>query len=219
VNAYYGYETNGILSQTEAGSITGPRGLPMQAGDIRFVDRDDNGIINDADKTIIGDPNPDLFGSLFTSLGFKNIELSTVLTYSVGNDLFNYYRSRMEAMSDYNNQSSTVTDRWTDANPGASLPRASYGDPTGNTVFSDRWIENGSYLRLSQLSVSYNLPAFMRLFKGAVLYVTATNLFTISGYSGYDPEFIYLNNPFYIGIDYGMMPQSRSFLAGLKLNL
>ena len=218
VNVYYGYETDGILSEFEAGTITGPKGLPMEAGDIRFVDQDGNGIINDADKTIIGDPNPALFGSLFTSLGFRNIELSVNLIYSMGNDLFSYRRYRLESMSDYHNQSSTILNRWSPENPGASLPRASYGDPTGNTVFSDRWIEDGSYIRLGQLTLSYNLPPITGVYKGAVLYVTAKNLFTINNYSGYDPEFIYMNNPFYMGIDYGMMPLSKLFVIGLKMN-
>jgi hypothetical protein len=99
------------------------------------------------------------------------------------------------------------------------MPRASFGDPTGNTVFSDRWIEDGSYIRLGQLTLSYFLPSIAGLFQGVTIYVTATNLLTITDYSGYDPEFSYMNSPFYMGVDYGMMPQAKSFIAGLKLDL
>jgi TonB-linked SusC/RagA family outer membrane protein len=219
VNAYYGYKTNGIISAAEAGVITGPKGELMQAGDIKYVDTDGNNIINNADKMIIGNPNPDLFGCVYTSLSYKNFELSALLNYSLGNDAFNFVRSKTEAMSTYSNQSVTVLDRWTTSNTGADMPRAVFGDPTGNTVFSDRWIEDGSYLRLKQVTLSYNMPAWAGIYKGLVLYITATNLFTFTGYKGYDPEFMYLNSPFYMGVDYGLMPQTRSFIVGLKLDL
>jgi len=191
----------------------------MQAGDIKYVDTDGNNIINNADKMIIGNPNPDLFGCVYTSLSYKNFELSALLNYSLGNDAFNFVRSKTEAMSTYSNQSVTVLDRWTTSNTGADMPRAVFGDPTGNTVFSDRWIEDGSYLRLKQVTLSYNMPAWAGIYKGLVLYITATNLFTFTGYKGYDPEFMYLNSPFYMGVDYGLMPQTRSFIVGLKLDL
>jgi TonB-linked SusC/RagA family outer membrane protein len=219
VNAYYGYKTDGIISSAEAGTITGPKGIPMQAGDVKFVDADGNNIINEADKTIIGDPNPDLFGNIYTSLTYKRFELSAIFNYSVGNDVYNYMRYKIEAMDAYTNQSVTVRDRWTASNTGATMPRASFGDPAGNAVFSDRWIEDGSYIRLGQLTLSYSLPSIGGVFHGVVIYATATNLLTITNYSGYDPEFIYTNSPFYMGVDYGMMPQTKSFIAGLKLNL
>jgi TonB-linked SusC/RagA family outer membrane protein len=219
VNAYYGYKTDGIISSAEAGTITGPKGVPLQAGDMKFVDADGNNIINEADKTIIGDPNPDLFGSIYTSLSYKRFELSAIFNYSVGNDVYNYMRYKIEAMDSYANQSVTVLDRWTASNTGATIPRASFGDPAGNAVFSDRWIEDGTYIRLGQLTLSYSLPSIAGLFHGVVIYATATNLLTITNYSGYDPEFIYTNSPFYMGVDYGMMPQTKSFIAGLKLNL
>lgn len=219
VNAYYGYKTDGLISESEAGSVTGPKGVPMQAGDVKYVDVDQNNVINEDDKMIIGDPNPDLFGGIHTALSYANFELSALFYYSMGNDVYNYMRYRTESMDSYGNQSTAVLDRWTPSNTGADLPRVSYGDPTGNTVFSDRWIEDGSYLRLERITLSYFLPDIAGLTKGVTLYVTATNLLTLTNYTGYDPEFIYLNSPFYMGVDYGMMPQSRSFIAGLKLNL
>ncbi len=219
VNAYFGYKTDGIISDAEAGSVTGPKGVLMQAGDIKFVDSDQNNIIDNSDKMIIGDPNPDLFGSIFTSLSYKNFGLSAHFNYSLGNDVFNYIKYKSEAMDSYGNQSVSVLDRWTTSNTGSTMPGASYGDPAGNTVFSDRWIEDGSYLRLRQLTLSYNLQPRPGFYKGVVIYITATNLLTITKYTGYDPDFMYLNNPFYLGVDYGMMPQTRSFIIGLKLDL
>ncbi|MGE5518674.1 MAG: SusC/RagA family TonB-linked outer membrane protein, partial [Candidatus Dadabacteria bacterium] len=128
-------------------------------------------------------------------------------------------RYKTESMDSYANQMVSVLDRWTPEHPSSTMPRASFGDPTGNTVFSDRWIEDGSYVRLKQLTLNYTLPQVAGLYKGITLYVTGTNLLTFTNYSGYDPDFQYSNNPFYMGIDYGKMPQPKSFIVGLKLNL
>jgi len=219
VNAFYGYKTNGLISAAEAGTITGPNGVKMQQGDVKYVDVNHDNIIDGKDKQIIGNPNPKLFGGINTTLTYKNFELSAFFTYSLGNDIFNYVRYQAESMSTYSNQFTSVLDRWTPTNPNGKLPRASIGDPTGNTAFSDRWIEDGSFLRLKQLTLNYNFPAMTGVYKGITLYVTATNLLTITKYSGYDPDFLYSNNPFYMGIDYGKMPQVRSFIVGVKLDL
>jgi hypothetical protein len=219
VNAFYGYKTNGLISAAEAGKITGPNGALMQEGDVKFVDTDNNSIINSKDKQIIGNPNPKLFGGINTTLTYKNFELSAFFTYSTGNDIFNYVRYQAESMSTYSNQFTSVLDRWTPTHMNGKLPRAAIGDPSGNSVFSDRWIEDGSYLRLKQLTLNYNLPGMTGVYKGITLYVTATNLLTFTKYSGYDPDFLYSNNPFYMGVDYGQMPQTRSFIVGLKLDL
>ncbi|MBN1416928.1 MAG: SusC/RagA family TonB-linked outer membrane protein [Bacteroidales bacterium] len=219
INNFYGFKTNGIFTDaTEASAVTGPKGIAMQVGDIRYVDADQNNIINENDKTIIGDPNPEFFGGLSSSLSYKRIELMVSFTFSEGNDAFNFVRFKAESMDTYNNQFSTVLNRWTPDNTGASMPRASFGDPTGNTVFSDRWIEDASYIRLKLLTLSYNLPG-TRLYKGLKIFVTASNLLTFTDYSGYDPEFMYTNDPFNMGIDYGSIPQTRSFIIGLKLGL
>lgn len=219
VNAYYGYKTNGLLTSTDAAAgIIGPNGNLMQEGDIRFVGSED-GIVDENDKTIIGNPNPDFFGGFFTSFTYKNFSLSAMFNYSVGNDVFNYVRSKTESMSEYTNQSTEVLQRWTPTNTGATLPRLAYGDPSGNTVFSDRWIEDGSYLRMGQLTLNYDVPPIKGFVKGVGIYLTATNLFTLTNYTGYDPDFSYMNSPFYMGVDYGKMPQTQSFIIGLKLDL
>ncbi len=219
LNAFYGYVTNGIYqSDDEASKVTGPKGVPMKAGDVKFWDSDGNNVINELDKTIIGDPNPDFFGGLYASLRFRQIELSASFNYSVGNDVFNYVRYKAESMDGMGNQFTTVLDRWSPERTNAAMPRAAFGDPSGNTVFSDRWIEDGSYFRMNRLTVTYNLPQ-SSWYKGVAIYLTASNLFTLTNYSGYDPEFMYMNNPFYMGIDYGQIPQSRSLILGLKLDL
>jgi len=224
VNAFWGYKTDGIFNDGTASSIIGPKRVPMAEGDIRYVDfsgpeGNPDGIIDEYDKMIIGNPNPDLFGGFNTSLRFKNLELFANFNYSLGNDIFNYVRYKAESMDSYANQFTSVLDRWTPENASNTMPRASFGDPTGNAAFSDRWIEDGSYVRLKQLTLNYTFPQVTGLYKGITLYVTGTNLLTFTNYSGYDPDFLYSNNPFYMGIDYGKMPQTKSFIVGLKLNL
>ncbi len=220
VNSFYGYRALGVYtSDADAAGVTGPNGRPMHGGDVIFEDIDDNQIINDADKQIIGDPNPDLFGSFSAALKVNRLEFSALLTYSLGNDIYNYVRHQATSMDSYANQSTLVLDRWTDTNTGSDIPRASIGDPTGNTVFSDRYIEDGSYLRLSQLKVSYLTSSFFGLNKEAVIYLTGTNLLTMTNYSGYDPETMLLNDPYFMGIDYGRIPHARSVIIGIQLSL
>jgi len=219
MNAFYGYKTNGLFqTDEEASQYTGTKGNKLKAGDIRFVDVDGNKIINDLDKVSIGDPNPDFFGGITAALEFGKIQVSALFNYSVGNEIYNFVRRNAESMDTYCNQLNTVLDRWTSSNNNGTLPRAAYGDPSGNSVFSNRWIEDGSYLSLKQLSVSYEMPS-TKFYRGLTLYVTGNNLFAITKYSGYDPEFMYSNSPFYMGIDYGKIPHVRSFIFGLKLDL
>ena len=219
VNSYYGYETNGIFqSNDEANQFIGPKGLTMKAGDIKFVDKNDDKKINHLDKTIIGNPNPLVFGGINSAVKYHQWEFKALFTYSVGNDIYNYVRYKGESMDNLGNQLTSVLDRWSENNTGGKLPRPSYNDPTGNTVFSDRWIEDGSYVKLKQLTVSYALPE-SGLYRGINIYLTVSNLFTFTKYSGQDPEFYYMNNPFYMGVDYGKLPQTRSFIVGVKLDL
>lgn len=227
VNAFYGYQTDGIYNDgAEAASMIGPNRIPMAAGDIRFKDLSGpngvaDGIIDVNDKVIIGNPNPDFFGGINSTLRFKNLELAAYFSYSMGNEIFNYVRYKTESMDTYGNQMVSVMNRWRPGadNTNADMPRTSFGDPTGNTAFSDRWIEDGSYVRLKQLTLNYTFPAVSSLYKGITIYVTGTNLLTFTNYSGYDPDFLYSNNPFYMGVDYGKMPQPKSFIVGLKLDL
>ncbi|MBN1187216.1 MAG: SusC/RagA family TonB-linked outer membrane protein [Bacteroidales bacterium] len=222
INAFYGYKTLGIYnSDVEANGIIGPNGWPMSAGDVIFEDVDGNNIIDDKDKQIIGDPNPMIFGGLTADLKIKRFKFSTLFTYSVGNDIYNYLRYKMTAMEDFSNQSTDVLNRWQaeSPNPAAELPRLALGDPNGNNAFSDRWIEDGSYLKLKQLTVSYNTPRIFSLRKEATLYLTASNLYTLTKYSGYDPETMYLSNPYYMGIDYGKIPQTISVIIGIQISL
>jgi TonB-linked SusC/RagA family outer membrane protein len=220
LNAFYGYKTDGIYeSNEEANGIIGPKGWQMGAGDVIFEDLDGNNIIDDKDKQIIGDPNPFIFGGFSASISYKTYELVAGFNYSVGNDIFNYVRYQMTAMDSYANQSPDVLDRWSPNNMDASLPKATFGDPVGNNVFSDRWIEDGSYLKLKELKISKELEKFQRFGKEIVVYLSASNIFTLTKYTGYDPEMMYLNDPFLLGQDLGKIPPLRTIIFGIKLGL
>lgn len=219
--SYYGFKTDGIFDgDSEASEYTGPNGQKGKAGDIRYVDMDGNKIINDLDKTIIGSPLAPLNGGLYTAFEFGNFAVKADFAFSVGNDIYNHVNKLGQSM-DYigRNQQAVVADRWTSDKTNTSIPAVSIGDPYGNAVFSDRWLENGSYARMRSFTVSYKYPSTTKVFENLTLYVTATNLFTLTSYSGLDPEFMLYNDPLYISNDYGKIPQPKTFVIGVKLGL
>jgi TonB-linked SusC/RagA family outer membrane protein len=227
---FYGYKTAGVFATTaEAVSAglkipdaTGLGYLPFAAGDIRFVDlyqEDGAGIINDNDKTIIGDPNPDFTGSFNTRLSYKGLSISALFSFSYGNDVYNYVRSRLESGSELNNQSAAMQNRWISEGQQTLIPKSSYDDPMGNNRFSDRWIEDGSFLRFKTLTVAYEVPVKWIFLSGFTIWASADNLWTYSKYLGADPEFSINNSILYQGIDAGLLSQGRCYFIGLKLNL
>lgn len=226
VGVFYGYATDGVFATTaeaeQAGLYrtdeTGTKQY-FAAGDMRFVDLDPNKEINESDRKVIGDPNPDIYGNISTKLQWKRLALDVVFNYSLGNDVFNYQRSILESGSRFYNQTTAVRGRWTNEGQHTSIPRIAYEDPMGNARFSDRWIEDGSYLRLKNVTLSYKWDFDYRFLQGLTLWGSASNLFTLTKYLGSDPEFSASNNVLLQGIDRGLLPASRSFSVGLKINL
>lgn len=223
---FYGYQTNGVFSTTaeaEAAGLynilsTGARQY-FGAGDVIFVDNEPDHVINEQDKVIIGDPNPDLYGNIFSSLTWKRFTLDASFGYNVGGDVYNYLRSQLESGSNFFNQTTTLNRRWIGEGQQTDVPRATFGDPMGNARFSDRWIEDGSYLRLRQATLSYQLPVNSIWLQGLTLWVTGNNLLTLTNYLGTDPETSVSNGVLYQGIDCGLLSKGRSVLLGVKLNL
>ena len=136
-----------------------------------------------------------------------------------GNEVFNYLRYQNEKMTDLSNQSTTVLNRWFYDGQETDVPRPAWNDPMGNASFSTRWIEDGSYLRLKNITLSYRIPRKFLVFRNFEIYLTGTNLFTNHHYLGYDPEFSYSYNTMEQGIDYGLMPHTRKILIGIKVGL
>ena len=217
---FWGYKTGGVYSTSQealADGFVNTVGEPYQGGDIRFLNiSDDDNVINDDDRVEIGNPNPDLIGSFFANFAWKNWTLNSTFYFSIGNDVFNYVRYNLETASNYNNQSITVLNRWITEGNVTDMPRAVYNDPMGNSNFSDRWIEDGSYLRLSNLAIGYNVPN-VKVIKSLNVFLSGQNLLTFSKYLGYDPEFSYSNSQLVQGVDYGLIPQSKRFLMGVKI--
>lgn len=223
---FYGYRTDGVLAttaeaETAALKVRQPNGSyrPFGAGDMRFVDATPDGVLNDADRQIIGDPNPDIFGNFNLSLRWKRLTLGALFTYSVGNDCYNALRANLESGSDIYNPSTALRHRWVAQGQHTSVPRATYGDPMGNARFSDRWIEDGSYLKWKSLSLEYNVPIRSSFLQGVTVQFAVTNLCTWTKYLGADPEFFCGSSPLYMGIDAGLVPQAREFTFGVKINL
>ena len=223
---FYGYKTKGVFATTaEADEAalyqtlsTGAKEY-FGAGDVIFVDVDGNHAINEDDKQIIGDPNPDFYGNLFSTLTWKRFTLDATFGYSVGGDIYNYLRSQLESGSTFFNQTTTLNRRWIGEGQQTDVPRAAFGDPMGNARFSDRWIEDGSYLRLRQATLSYRLPVSSIWLQGLTVWVTGNNLLTFSRYLGTNPETSISNSVLCQGIDCGLLSPGRSVLLGLKLNL
>jgi len=226
VAEFYGYQTNGIFKSAKEASdenlsIEKSDGtkVAFTAGDVRFVDQDGNNIINEADKVVIGKATPDVYGSINSRVQWKRLTLNTLFTYSIGNDIYNATRATLESMSNTDNQTIAAIYRWKTDGQNTNMPKAVYGDPMGNSRFSDRWIEDGSYIRLKSVTLSYDLPLSTTIVNGIQVYVTGNNLLTFTKYLGYDPEFSSSQNPLYYGIDNGITPLQRTILVGVKIGL
>ena len=223
---FYGYKTQGVYATQAAADADGYYQVNdrdqreyFSAGDMRFIDKDNNGIIDENDRFVIGDPNPDVYGNIYTRVNWKNWALSATMRYSLGNDVYNYQRSLLEGGSRFHNQTTAMLSRWTTENQQTAVPRISYGDPMGNARFSDRWIEDGSYLRLSNVTLSYTIPITSTYLQGITLWGGAYNLFTITHYLGTDPDCGVSGSALLQGIDRGLLASSRSFALGVKINL
>ena len=226
-NSFYGFIYEGVYSTSEEAQIAGlvnEKMIPYQAGDAKFKDISGpdgvpDGIINDFDKTVIGSSMPDLYGGLSNTFTYKRWALNVFLQFVTGNESYNYVRAQDESMKGLENQSRVVLNRWQYEGQVTDIPRAVYGDVPGNSAFSSRWIEDGSYMRLKNVSLSYTIPDNFLVFKNAKFYISANNILTVTKYLGYDPEFAYSYMSMTHGIDYGLTPNNRQFVFGIKLGL
>ena len=224
---FYGYKTNGVYATSAEAEADGKfirddsnNPVYFGAGDMKFIDKDGNGEINSADRFIIGDPNPDIYGNVNLKFHFgQHWTLATNFKYSVGNDIYNYQRSVLEGGKSFINQTTAVNRRWLSEGQSTDIPQTVYGDPMGNSRFSDRWIENGSYFKLKNVSLSYKLPIQNEYIQGITVWAAANNLFTLTKYLGTDPELSCGNSVLTQGIDAGYLSSGRSFHLGVKINL
>ena len=229
VGVFYGYKTKGVFATTadaEAANLyivdeTGAKQY-FQAGDVYFVDINNDNKIDEADKTIIGDPNPDLYGNIFLNLNWKRFTLGVNFNYSLGNDVYNYQRAILNSGSTLYNQQVAEIGHWRYEGQKTDIPRLNFNDPMGNNRMSDRWIEDGSYLRMKSVKLTYQVPlpeSWQSWLQGITVWAEGRNLFTITKYTGNDPEFSASNNQLYQGIDCGNIAQGRMLTMGVKINL
>ena len=228
---FYGYKTAGVFStsaEAKAAGLKYPTGLAsqpsrdFQAGDMHFVDQNGDGWINEADRVKIGDPNPDLYGNIFTSLSWKRLTLDVNLKYSLGNDIYNYQRKQLESANSITNQTTAVVNRWKYEGQKTDVPRTMSAESTrwvNNERFSDRWIEDGSYLKLKKVRLTYAVPLSLSWLQGLSVWGEANNVVTLTKYWGSDPEVTAGNGVLYQGIDAGYLMLNRNFNVGVTINL
>lgn len=218
---FYGYRTNGIYARTSDAVDAGLKniyGNNYQGGDVIFINTNESDkVINAKDKVLLGSATPDYFGNFSSSFRYHSFVISAGFGYSVGNKAYNAMRRELESMKTFRNQSVSVMNRWQVEGQDALLPRSAYGDPAGNNIFSDRWIEDASYLKLRNLTLQYNFGSILNLCQSGNVYVSGENLLTLTRYLGSDPEFSYAYSPYMQGIDYAKAARPVTVQFGFQL--
>ena len=223
IGGYWLISTAGYFNSQEEVDAYAKDGKKIQPaaepGDIKFVDTNNDGVINDDDRVFQGSPFPDFTFALNGNMRYKNFDLSIGLQGVLGNKIYNATRQTLEDVTKGSNFLASCLDYWTPENKNASHPRLTWDDPNRNTrAESDRYLENGSYLRLRSVQLGYTFP--QTWFKGAIqharVYINAENLFTITSYSGYSPD-VNADNANYRGFDNFIYPTNRTFMLGLNV--
>ena len=223
IGGYWLISTAGYFNSQEEVDAYAKDGKKIQPaaepGDIKFVDANNDGVINDDDRVFQGSPFPDFTFALNGNMRYKNFDLSIGLQGVLGNKIYNATRQTLEDVTKGSNFLASCLDYWTPENKNASHPRLTWDDPNRNTrAESDRYLENGSYLRLRSVQLGYTFP--QTWFKGAIqharVYINAENLFTITSYSGYTPD-VNADNANYRGFDNFIYPTNRTFMLGLNV--
>ena len=217
---FYGFVTEGLFQTYDeiahhATQTAGTDPTTSTApGDIKFKDLNNDGVINDKDRTNIGNFNPTFTYGITNTVTYKNFELTCFIQGSEGNKVLNFTRWYTEGGVSNGNYSNDVIGRWSGFGTSNTMPRLALNDPNGNNRVSDRFVEDASYLRMKNIRLAYSIPvkwaSYMTL-KKAQVYASAQNLFTITNYSGMDPE---VGG----GVDIGFYPQARTFLIGATID-
>jgi hypothetical protein len=229
---FYGLRTNGIFhSDEEVQSHVNTDGIVIQpsaqAGDVRFIDFDNNGVINNDDRQNLGNPHPKIQYGFNTDFSYKAFDLRLFLQGVQGNKIVNNLifslRNGSNAAGGWANFDETRLDAYSASNPTGNQPRMTVTDANKNNTFSDRYVEDGSYLRLKNLQIGYTLPKSLISkwhLNNARIFLASDNLLTITNYTGFDPEVAdYYGDPGNYGLDVGNYPQARTFRLGLNVGL
>ena len=206
----WGYKTNGIAQLGEdLTQVAQMTSRPMVAGEQKYQDINNDGVINLEDQTVLGNVLPDATFGFNNTFRIRNFNINLFLEGSIGNEVINYTRKELESMSGAQNNITTVLDRWTPSNPDATLPRADA--VPASTAFSDRWVEKGSYLRIRDLTFGYTVPRkVLKNIASINVFLSFENLYTFTKYSGNDPS---IGG----GVDRNLYPTSRKCSLGINL--
>ena len=214
LGSFYGLQFIGIVQQDEdVSKLPTVNGLTPKPGDLKYADTDGNNHIDGNDRVILGSIQPDIVYGFSTQLSWRNLDASVAFAGSYGNEVYNALGRRLELTNDSYNVLATVKDSWTPQNGGNTLPLASNARPIG--YIDSRYVQSASYLKLRNLTIGYNVKIKQLenvKIEAVRIYATASNLFTISPYKGYDPEVA-------SGTDSGAYPSSRSFVFGVNISL
>ncbi|MCG2615108.1 TonB-dependent receptor [Terrimonas sp. NA20] len=220
INTFYGFVTNGVFQtqkEVDDYAVQVPGSDPFNRtspGDLRFRDLNNDGKIDDNDRTFLGNPNPSFIFAMNNSFSWNGFDLAIFIQGISGNKIYNANRIYQEGMAVAMNQTTAVLDRWTGPNTSNTMPRAVFNDPNKNTRVSNRFIEDGSYLRIKNVTFGYTLPKSLSdrmKMSAARIYLSAQNLLTFTKYTGFDPE-VPSN-----GIDLNVYPVTRTLSAGLNI--
>lgn len=225
IGYFYGYKTDGVFqSQSEIdnhAAQVGDDNSGLEPGDLKFVDTNNDGLINDDDRTFLGSPIPDFTYGLNGGLNYKGIEFSLFFQGSQGNEIFNAMKTHLYKF-DETNKHKDMLNSWTPQNTNTNMPRLDGSDINNTNRTSDRFVEDGSYIRLKNLTIGYNIPGqFLEPVgvEALKVYFSGQNLWTKTDYSGADPEIGQRSSTNYLsrGVDIGTYPQAQIYTFGVKV--
>lgn len=224
LGAFYGYITDGIFNERAEVDAHAFQSEGAAPGDIRFKDLNGDGVITSADRAIIGSPWPDFTGGWNNTLSYRGVDLSLFAQFSYGNEIYHATRLYTDSYGRFfDTHRLSALERWTPENRDATEPRATWFDPNNNDRDSDRYIEDGSYMRLKNATLGYTFPNDMASrwgFSTIRVYLQGQNLLTFTEYSGFDPEVNYAGDSSVTrGTDFYTLPQARTLTAGVQIGL
>ena len=222
VGQFFGYRAIGIFQDVPTIRESAFQTDDTRPGDIQFEDINGDGVIDVQDQTLIGNPLPDFTANINNRVAYKDFDFSILFQGVFGNEILNLIRRRTDQYEGFGNQSIRYLDSWNPANTEGGEPRAVFFDPNQNSRISDRFVEDGTFVRLKNVSLGYTLPKSVtdKLAMSSLrMYISGQNLVTWTDYTGFDPEVGSFNqNPLINGVDNGRYPLARSVTFGLNAN-